>query len=127
MINHVKIKVGREIHKLKFSTAALMRMEEENDGKPFDALVDHLISGKGGASFVVAVLAAVMNEGAGGTREEAADLADAVGGVRRVLMHLGEAMAVAFPAEADPDADPEGGTEGNDEGNTGGNVAAAGA
>lgn len=117
MINHAKMKVGKTTHKLKFSTAALMRMEAENDGKPFDALVDHLISGKGGASFVVSVLAAVMNDGAGGERDEAVALVDGAGGVRKVLTSLGEAIAVAFPAEADPDADPDEDAEGNTEGN----------
>lgn len=124
MINHVKIKVGKVTHKLKFSTAALMRMEEDNDGKPFDVLMDRLITGKGGASLVVSALAAGLNDGKGVEREKAAALVDALGGVRKVVPFVGDAIAVAFPVEAaEADADPD---EAAGE-NTGGNAETAGA
>lgn len=117
MINHAKMKVGKTTHKLKFSTAALMRMEAENDGKPFDMLLDRLITGKGGASLVISALAAGLDDGKGVEREKAVALVDAVGGVRKAVPFVGEAIAAAFPAEADPDADPDEDAEGNTEGN----------
>lgn len=114
MINNVKIKVGKVTHKLKLSTAALMRMEEENAGQPCDVLLDRLITGKGGASLLISALAAGLDDGKGVERAKAVALVDALGGVRKVVPFVGDAIAAAFPPEpAGADADPDGDAEGN--------------
>lgn len=97
MISSVSYKVGKTTIKLKFSTQALVRLEEEYDGRPFNGLLEDLLTGKGGVSLVVAVLAATMKDGEGVDRAEAYDLIDRAGGYRKLMSSLSKAVDAAFP------------------------------
>lgn len=104
MISAATLKVGKKTHKLKFTTRALIRFEEENGGKPFDELLDQLITGKGGASLVASALSVGLDDGKGVDREKALDLIDQAGGVRKVVPFLGEAINAAFQLKSKDDA-----------------------
>lgn len=97
MIAAATLKQGKSTHKLRFTTGALMRFEEDNDGTAFDVLLDDLIQGKGGVRLLVSALAAGLEDGAGVSREEAIALVDAAGGARQVVPFVGDAIAKAFP------------------------------
>ena len=97
MISSVSHKVGKTTIKLKFSTQALVRLEEEHDGRPFHGLLEDLLTGKGGVRLVVAVLAATMKDGAGVDQKEAWDLIDRAGGYRKLVPSLSKAVDAAFP------------------------------
>lgn len=97
MIAAATLKQGKSTHKLRFTTGALMRFEEDNNGTAFDVLLDDLIQGKGGVRLLVSALAAGLEDGAGVSREEAIALVDAAGGARQVVPFVGDAIAKAFP------------------------------
>lgn len=97
MIGSVSHKIGKTTHKLKFSTRALLRLEEEHDGRAFNSILEDIITGNGGVSLVAAVLAAIMDDGQGVDREVALDVIDEAGGFRKVVPALSKAMNVAFP------------------------------
>jgi len=97
MIAAATLKQGKITHKLRFTTGALMRFEEDNNGKAFDVLLDDLIQGKGGVRLLVSALSAGLDNGAGVAREEAIALVDVAGGARQVVSFVGDAIAKAFP------------------------------
>jgi len=98
MIPAATLTVGETTHKLRLTTGALMRFEEDNDGQPFDGLLDKLIQGSGGIKLLVSALAAGLGDGKGIPKEEAMDVIDAAGGARQVVPFIAEAIAKAFPA-----------------------------
>ena len=97
MISTVTKTVDGTAHQLKFSSAALYRLEQDNGGRPFDDLVDSLISGTGGISLVASALSAGLNDGKGVDQDAAFDFIDACGGVREVLPFIAEGLNAAFP------------------------------
>ena len=101
MIPAAILKVGKKTHKLRLTTGALMRFEEDNDGTPFDGLLDKLIQGVGGIRLLVSALAAGLDDGNGVTKEDAMTFVDQAGGARQVVPFLAEAIAKAFPAPAE--------------------------
>ncbi|WP_109468889.1 hypothetical protein [Albibacillus kandeliae] len=120
MISTVSVKVGKKTHKLKVSTRAQVRLEEEQ-GKPIGEILDQLISGAGGVKLVSAAWAACLNDGAGVEVEEAMDVLDQLGGANAAAIYLADAMRKAFPVldaaagaaetEGDTPKDPVGNVE----------------
>mgnify|MGYP000930929447 CR=1 FL=1 len=98
MIPAATLNVGDSTHKLRLTTGALMRFEEDNDGQTFDGLLDKLIQGSGGIRLLVSALAAGLGDGKGIPKEEAMAVIDAAGGARQVVPFIAEAIAKAFPA-----------------------------
>ncbi|TNJ39254.1 GTA-gp10 family protein [Phaeobacter sp. B1627] len=98
MIPAATLKLGKVTHKLRLTTAALMRFEEDNEGQPFDVLLDRLIQGQGGIRLLVSALAAGLEDGQGVSKDEAMAMVDAAGGARRVVPFVAEAIGKAFPA-----------------------------
>ena len=107
MIPAATLKLGKTTHKLRFTTGALMRFEEDNGGQAFDVLLDRLITGQGGARLLVSALSAGLADGAGVSRDEAVAVIDQAGGVRQVVGFVAEAIGKAFPDPA-KDADQDG-------------------
>lgn len=97
MLSSVSHKVGKETIKLKLSTAALLRLEEEHDGRPFNSILEDILTGNGGVHLVVAAIAAAMNDGEGCDREEVVAFIDRAGGYRKLIPVLSKAVDVAFP------------------------------
>lgn len=105
MISTVSVKVGTKTHKLKVSTRAQVRLEEDQ-GKPIGDILDQLITGAGGVKLIIAAWAAFLEDGAGVEVEEAMDVLDALGGANAAAPHLGTALQKAFPfLKADDDTD----------------------
>ena len=100
MIPAATLKVGKTTHKLRLTTGALMRFEEDNGGQPFDGLLDRLIQGTGGIKPIVSVLSAGLDDGKGVSKDEAIAMMDAAGGARKVVPFIAEAIGKAFPPPA---------------------------
>ncbi|OIQ32304.1 MAG: hypothetical protein BM562_05395 [Alphaproteobacteria bacterium MedPE-SWcel] len=98
MIPAATLKLGKVTHKLRLTTGALMRFEEDNGNAPFDSLLDRLIQGTGGIKLLVSALAAGLGDGSGVSKEEAMEMVDAAGGARKVVPFVAEAIGKAFPA-----------------------------
>lgn len=121
MISSVSGKFGKKTIKLKFSTRALMRLEAEHGGRPFDGILAEILTGAGGVTMVAGVLAAIMDDGKGVDQDAALDLIDQAGGYRSLMPLVSEAISVAFPevkkaieaAQAKADAEA---SDGDDQG-----------
>lgn len=123
MISTVSVKVGKKTHKLKVSTRAQVRLEDEQ-GKPIGDILDQLISGAGGVRLIIAAWAAFLDDGKGVETEAAMDVLDDLGGANVAAPHLGEALRAAFPFlkpddDDDDDDAPGGDAPGNGESATG--------
>ncbi|MCD9148520.1 hypothetical protein [Pseudophaeobacter flagellatus] len=103
MIRSATMKLGKKTLKLKFSTRALIRIEAENGGQPFDTLLDQLITGTGGVTLMASALAAGLNDGKGIDQDQALDLIDQAGGVRKMLPLVGDAIGAAFNVKSAAD------------------------
>lgn len=107
MIRSASMKLGKKTLKLKFSTRALIRIEAENGGQSFDTLLDQLITGSGGVTLMASALGAGLNDGKGIDRDQALDLIDQAGGVRKMIPLVGEAIGAAFDVQSAADEDGE--------------------
>lgn len=96
MISTVAVKVGKKTHKLKVSTRAQLRLEEEQ-GRPIGDILEDLISGAGGVKLIIAAWAAFLEDGKGVEADAAMDVLDALGGANVAGAHLGQALQKAFP------------------------------
>ncbi|WP_417699878.1 hypothetical protein [Pseudophaeobacter sp.] len=103
MIRSASMKLGKKTLKLKFSTRALIRIEAENGGQSFDTLLDQLITGSGGVTLMASALGAGLNDGKGIDRDQALDLIDQAGGVRKMIPLVGEAIGAAFEVKSAED------------------------
>lgn len=101
MIPAATLKLGKTTHKLRLTTGALMRFEEDNGGKAFDVLLQDLISGTGGIKPLVSVLCAGLDDGHGVSKDDAVAVIDAAGGPRKVVGFISEAIGKAFPPPDD--------------------------
>ncbi|MCI5095780.1 MAG: hypothetical protein MRY77_05660 [Rhodobacteraceae bacterium] len=108
MISTVEVKVGKTVHKLKLSVRAQYRLEEATD-RPIGDLMMDLHTGKGGVRLVSQCLAEALDDGAGGTLDDALALLEACGGAQRFSPHLSDVLNAAFPVpeEVQGDKDPE--------------------
>ncbi|MBT3142916.1 hypothetical protein KL867_17745 [Ruegeria litorea] len=116
MISTVSWKVGKKTRKLKLSTRAQLRLEEEFDGQPVDQILQAFVAGSKGVKLLVAMVKACSNDGAGldgddDGESEAIELIDAAGGPQLVVAKLSEVVAAAFPQ---PDPAKDGEEAGND-------------
>jgi len=93
MIRSASMKLGKKTLKLKFSTRALIRIEAENGGQSFDTLLDQLITGAGGVTLMASALGAGLNDGKGIDPDQALDLIDQAGGVRKLIPLVGDPPA----------------------------------
>lgn len=100
MIRSATMKLGKKTLKLKFSTRALIRIEAENGGQSFDTLLDKLITGAGGVTLMASALGAGLDDGKGIDQDQAMDLIDQAGGVRKMIPLVSEAIAAAFEVKA---------------------------
>jgi len=100
MIRSASMKLGKKTLKLKFSTRALIRIEAENGGQSFDTLLDQLITGAGGVTLMASALGAGLNDGKGIDPDQALDLIDQAGGVRKLIPLVGEAIGAAFDVKS---------------------------
>lgn len=98
MIPAAILKLGKTTYKLRLTTGALLRFEDDNGGKPFDGLLDDLIKGTGGIRPIVSVLSAGLDDGNGVSKEDAIAMMDAAGGAQKVVPFIAEAIGKAFPA-----------------------------
>ncbi len=98
MISSATHKVGKKTLKLKLSTRALVRLEAEHGGKPFNELLEQILTGAGGVTLVASVLAAGLDDGKGIELDAAYELIDAAGGYRELMPLVSEAVGCAFPA-----------------------------
>lgn len=96
VISTVTVKAGKKTHKLKVSTRAQVRLEEEQ-GQPIGEILDQLITGAGGVKLVTAAWAAFLEDGTGVDEEVAMDVLDDLGGANVASPYLGEALQKAFP------------------------------
>jgi hypothetical protein len=102
MISSHHVKVGGKTYSLKLGTGAMIRLESIR-GASITSLLAQL-QGDPSVRDFVAVMAEVMNDGAGATQEEAVELIDALGfeGAGAAIMKASE---MAFPeAVGDDDA-----------------------
>lgn len=97
MISSATLKVGKKTLKLKLSTRALVRLEAEQGGKPFNEVLEQILGGAGGVTLVASVMAAGLDDGKGIELDEAYTLIDAAGGYRKLMPLLSEAVGCAFP------------------------------
>ncbi|MEQ3671530.1 hypothetical protein [Pseudophaeobacter sp.] len=97
MISSATHKVGKKTLKLKLSTRALVRLEAEQGGKPFNELLEQILTGAGGVTLVASVLAAGLDDGKGIELDAAYELIDAAGGYRELMPLLSDAVGCAFP------------------------------
>jgi hypothetical protein len=107
MISSATMKVGKKTLKLKLSTRALVRLEAEQGGKPFNEVLETILGGSGGVTLMASVMAAGLDDGKGIELEEAYELIDAAGGYRKLMPLLSEAVGCAFP-ELAPASDEAG-------------------
>ncbi|WP_181892959.1 hypothetical protein [Falsiruegeria mediterranea] len=123
MIGSVPLKLGsKKTHKLKLSTRAQYRLEQEFDGQPIDKVLQAFLDGSKGVGMVLAMIKACANDGAGfhdpskadddgpSAEDQALELVESAGGPSAVVPVLSKAVAAAFPQSDTPD---EGGDEGN--------------
>lgn len=112
MIPAATLKVGKKSYKLRFTTGALMRFEEDNNGQSCDVLFDKLVSGRGGVRLLVSSLEAGLNDGEGMDRQDVMAFVDAAGGVAKVSPFVADALTKAFPSPPDgSDDEPAGNGE----------------
>jgi hypothetical protein len=97
MISSATHKVGKKTLKLKLSTRALVRLEAEQGGKPFNEVLEQILGGKGGVTLMASVMAAGLDDGKGIELDAAYELIDAAGGYRKLMPLLSEAVGCAFP------------------------------
>ncbi len=118
MISSATHKVGKKTLKLKLSTRALVRLEAEQGGKPFNEVLEQILGGKGGVTLMASVMAAGLDDGKGIELDAAYELIDAAGGYRKLMPLLSEAVGCAFPelAAASGDATEEAGEVGEEAG-----------
>lgn len=105
MISSATMKVGKKTLKLKLSTRALVRLEAEQGGKPFNQVLDQILGGSGGVTLMASVMAAGLDDGKGIELDEAYELIDAAGGYRKLMPLLSEAVGCAFPELAPASAE----------------------
>ncbi|MFC6252199.1 hypothetical protein ACFP4H_19820 [Pseudophaeobacter arcticus] len=105
MIRSASMKLGKKTLKLKFSTRALIRIEAENGGQSFDTLLDQLITGAGGVTLMASALGAGLNDGKGIDPDQALDLIDQAGGVRKLVPLVAQAIGAAFDVKSAADED----------------------
>ncbi|MFC4214324.1 hypothetical protein ACFP4H_23655 [Pseudophaeobacter arcticus] len=105
MIRSASMKLGKKTLKLKFSTRALIRIEAENGGQSFDTLLDQLITGAGGVTLMASALGAGLNDGKGIDSDQALDLIDQAGGVRKLVPLVAQAIGAAFDVKSAADED----------------------
>jgi hypothetical protein len=105
MISSATHKVGKKTLKLKLSTRALVRLEAEQGGKPFNEVLEQILGGKGGVTLMASVMAAGLDDGKGIDLDAAYELIDAAGGYRKLMPLLSEAVGCAFPELAPASAE----------------------
>ncbi|WP_139792998.1 hypothetical protein, partial [Pseudophaeobacter leonis] len=71
MISSATMKVGKKTLKLKLSTRALVRLEAEQGGKPFNEVLETILGGSGGVTLMASVMAAGLDDGKGLELDEA--------------------------------------------------------
>lgn len=102
MISSHHVKVGGKTQSLKLGTGAMMRLEATR-GASITTILQQL-QGDPSVSDFVAVMAEVMNDGAGATQDDAVALIDLLG-FEAAGEAIGKASELAFPeAAADGDA-----------------------
>jgi hypothetical protein len=97
MISSATHKVGKKTLKMKLSTRALVRLEAEQGGKPFNEVLEQILGGKGGVTLMASVMAAGLDDGKGIELDAAYELIDAAGGYRKLMPLLSDAVGCAFP------------------------------
>jgi hypothetical protein len=107
MISSATHKVGKKTLKLKLSTRALVRLEAEQGGKPFNEVLEQILGGSGGVTLMASVMAAGLDDGKGIELDAAYELIDAAGGYRKLMPLLSEAVGCAYPDLA-PASDKDG-------------------
>ncbi|MFC0156530.1 hypothetical protein CDZ97_10160 [Mameliella alba] len=100
MISSHHVEVGGKTYSLKLGTGAMMRLESTR-GVSISKLLAQL-QGDPGVRDFVAVMAEVMNDGAGATQEEAVELIDMLG-FDAAGLAIGKASELAFPEAAQDD------------------------
>ncbi|MFC4217164.1 hypothetical protein ACFOYV_18265, partial [Pseudophaeobacter arcticus] len=74
-------------------------------GQSFDTLLDQLITGAGGVTLMASALGAGLNDGKGIDPDQALDLIDQAGGVRKLVPLVAQAIGAAFDVKSAADED----------------------
>ena len=111
MISSHHVTAGGKTHSLKLGTGAMMRLEDTR-GVSITRLLQQL-QGDPSVRDFVAIMAEVMNDGAGAPQEEAVALIDMLG-FEAAGEAIGKTSELAFP-EAAEDGDDSGNATGADQ------------